>query len=58
MCGVRDRASGQTLVHLEASVIDLALVLDTFETHPSECLEVEYFAIIILIIIIIERTSI
>ena len=45
------------LVDFEASMINLSLVLATFEIHLNEFLEVEYFAIII-IIIVIKRTSI
>lgn len=45
------------LVGFEIFIMDLTVVLDTFETHPSEFLEVEYFVIIIKIIII-KRTSV
>lgn len=44
-------------VGVEIFIMDLTVLLDTFETHPNEFLEVEYFAIIIKIIII-KRTSV
>lgn len=45
------------LVDFEESIINLPLVLATFEIHLNELLDAEYFAIII-IIIVIKRTSI